>query len=180
MARTKRRIYNTLETLNLTGLSPTVQTGYVPLWHQAPNSHQETFLRARAECEVTALVNAPGFDIPPENWWGQTYVWLSAFWLPVATAVHQPTAGTNVDYLGSVQLTPQRFPLETNAGEYIVIWKTAEPLIAQTARKSAITTVGPIVQFQLDFYDPQFVFSNAWADTVQNVFVRGFSLWEDP
>jgi len=180
IARTKRRIYSDFAALSITGLNPSVSTGMRTLSLLAPNSHQETFLRSRAEAVVTVDVNAPGFVIPPEFWWTQTFVYMVAFWLPSNTTALQPSGGTNVDYLGSVLLKPRRYPLETNAGEYSVVWTSEEPLETQTARKSLTASTGPQVVWQIHMYDPQFVFSNGWADTSANVFVRGFALWEDP
>jgi len=180
MARTKRRIYDDNNLLSVTGISPTVATGIVIRHHTAPNSHQETLLRARAEVEAVALVNAPGFDIPPEFWWGQTYLVLAAFWLPSNSATLQPLDGSSEGYLGSVSLYPTRFPIETNAGEYAIVWKPLEPLVTQTARKSLTATTGPGVLFQVHMYDPQFVWSNGWADVDLNLSGRFFTLWEDP
>lgn len=178
--RTKRRIYDSANLLSVTGISPTVATGIVLRHHVAPHSHQETLLRTRSECQAAVLVNAPGFDIPPEFWWGQTYLVLAAFWLPSSSATLQPLDGSSVDFLGSVTLKPKRYPLETNAGEYLVMWTSEEPLITQTARQSPAASTGPGVLFQLHMYDPQFVFSNAWGDTNIDLMARCFSLWEDP
>lgn len=180
MARTKRRIYNDAHLLSVTGISPTADTGIVMLHHVAPHSTQETFLRSRSEAVVTVDVNAPGFDIPPEFWWTQTFVYLNVHWVPSNTAALQNTSGSSVDYLGSVLLKPRRYALETNAGEYSVVWSSEEPLVTQTARQSPTATTGPGVLFQLHFYDPQFVFSNGWADTSANLFTRAWTLWEDP
>jgi hypothetical protein len=180
MTRTKRRIYTSVNLSSITGLPPTVATGVVATHHTAPNSHQETFLRCNVDGQVTVDVNAPGFDIPPEFWWTQTFVFLTAFWVPSSSLTHQPTDGSNMDFLGQRVMQPRRYPLETNAGEYAIVWTCSEPLITETARKSATASTGPNVLFQVDMYDPQFVFSNGWADTSANISLRTFSLWEDP
>jgi hypothetical protein len=180
MSRTRRRIYNEANLISVTGMNPSTSTGIVALHHVAPNSTQETFLRCRAEAQVTVLVNAPGFNIPPEFWWGQSFAVLYAHWLPSNSAVLQTRSGSSSNYLGSVTLKPERFPLETNAGEYVVKWTSEEPLITETARKSLTAVSGPGVLFQLGFYDPQFVFSNFWSDVNIDIMVRAFTLWEDP
>jgi len=180
MARTKRRIYSTTFMDSTTAFPPSVGTGIVASHHAAPHDLHETFLRSRMEAQLSVDVNAPGFDIPPEFWWTQTYVWVSAFWVPSNTTVHQPTDGTSVDYLGSMQLRPQRFPLETNAGEYAIIWTTTEPMITETARKATTNSTAPNVLFQIDAHDPQFVLSGFWTDVSVNVYMRNFTLWEDP
>jgi hypothetical protein len=178
--RTKRRIYTSQQLLSVTGISPSVSTGIAMAHHLAPHSTQETFLRGRMEAHAQVAVNAPGFDIPPEFWWVQTRITAAMFWVPSNSATLQPLDGSSVDYLGSVELYPSRHAIETNAGEYAIIWDTRYPLVTQTARKSAIATTGPGIMFQLHFYDPQFVFSNFWTDVSINLFSRHFSLWEDP
>lgn len=178
--RTKRRIYNSTNLNGVTGMSPSVATGIVLAHHLAPHSTQETFLRSRYEVQASVDVNAPGFDIPPEFWWTQTFVVAAVFWVPSNSATLQPLDGSSVDFLGSLTLKPRRYPLETNAGEYSIIWTAEQTLITETARKSAIATTGPGVLFQAHVYDPQFVFSNAWADTNINFHSRQFTMWEDP
>jgi hypothetical protein len=161
-------------------MSPSASTALLVENHIAPHSHQETLLRTRSDLQASVLVNAPGFDIPPEFWWGQTFVYLAAFWVPTNSNTLQAAAGTSEGYLGSTVLTPRRYPLETNAGEYVVIWNTEEPLVTQTARQSPTATLGPNVLFQAEVDDPGFVFSNSYADVSVNFAVRAFSLWEDP
>lgn len=178
--RTKRRIYTSQNLNSVTGMSPSVATGIVLAHHLAPNSTQETFLRSKFQVQASVLVNAPGFDIPPEFWWAQTFVVAAAFWLPSNSATLQPLDGSSRNYLGDMTLKPRRYPLETNAGEYAIVWTSEEALITQTARESAIATTGPGVLFQVHVYDPQFVFSNAWADVSVNFHSRQFTLWEDP
>lgn len=178
--RTKRRIYSTQRHLSITGLSPSASTAMIAETHIAPHSHQETLLRTRSTLQVSVSVAAPGFDIPPENWWAQTFVSLSAFWVPFNPVVLQPDTGTSELFLGSTVLTPARYPLETNPGEYVVMWTCEEALVTQTGRQSGIASTGPTVIYQAEMQDPQFVFSNGWMDTSANVYVRAFSLWEDP
>lgn len=178
--RTKRRIYNRVYSIGAASSPPSRGTGYTLLHHSAPHSTQETFLRLRADAEVRVAVSAPGFVIPPEFWWAQTTVELMASWLPSNSTTPQPIFGTSSNFLGSVALHAARYPLETNPGEYVVTWVTKEPLITETARQSPTATTGPGILLELKMDDPEFVFSQGWADTSINFYGSLFTLWEDP
>ena len=177
--RTKRRVYGDDFALS-TSFPFGTGTGVVATHHFNPGSSHSTFLRLRAEAEVTVDVNGPTFDIPPEFWWSQTFLHLNAFWVPSLSTAHQPSTGNSEHYLGSVTLKPRLYAAAAVAGEYSVIWTSEEPLICRTARQSPTATVGPTILFQIDGIDPGEVLAMNYADVSVNYYTRTFTLWEDP
>lgn len=180
MARTRRRKYTDITHLSVFGPPSTSAFGYLADRHVGPFSPQETFLRSRSEAQVTALVNAPGGDIPPEFWWAQTFLHLGAYFVPSISTSIPAAFGTDEGYLGSVTLKPRRYPIETNPGEYAVVWTAEEALVTQTARLSPETPTGPEVLFVIHGVDPDQVLAGTFLDVSVNIYLRAFTLWEDP
>lgn len=180
MARTKRRQHGFEFGTGIAPFPPSAATGGILFKHFAPNSHQETFLRGAYQLNMSVAVNAVGFDIPPENWWTQTFIMASMFWMPSTTSIVQPVDTFAENFLGSSLLEVRRFETLATTTEYAVTWSMDEPLIVQTARQSPTATGGPEILFQVSIIDPGFVFSGTYADISVNYGAKGFSLWEDP
>jgi hypothetical protein len=174
------RVYNSILVNPVPTPSVVTSWGAVLLQHHTPTATGlATLLRTRSELQFTAAVGAPGLGIPPEVWWAQCSVTLSAWWVPTGSLTLLPLSGSTSQYLGSQLLQKRLVASPSSPSEYYVEFFTDDPLVTETSRKPVGAHTSATVNFQLGVTDPQFALTGGFGGITQSAFLRAFSLWGD-
>lgn len=150
---------------------------WVLLVKQAPVSNHDTFLRLRHELVVSVAVGTSVSDVPPEHWWLEAGVFVTAWWSPTGSLVPGPTAGTSEHFLGSKLLVPAQYESPSSPTSYTVVWHMTEPLVTDTSRVDATATVKPTVILSLYVYDPANALNGTYGAIDLNYYGRSHILW---
>jgi len=177
MVLLKARAYHDIIGTNVVPLVATSASPHVLLVQSAPVSNHDTFLRAVVEFSFTAVVGAPTSDVPPEQWWAQTGVFLTGWWSPTGSSVPGATAGTSEHFLGSRLLYPTLVASPSAPTEYYVTWAPIEPLVFENSRVDLTATVRPTFILSLYVFDVDHALDGTYAAIDANYYGRVNSIW---
>ncbi|HEY1126479.1 MAG TPA: hypothetical protein VGF83_01845 [Actinomycetota bacterium] len=178
MALTKHRIYGTYPQTNLATLYAPPTTPLGVAHHVAPGGTDDTFLRLRAQFQMSVIVGST--DPPPEAWWPSCSVTLIAWWRPDAATGTGAANGTSEHYLGSAVLGSTIVPSPTAPDEYTVLWRMEEDLVTQTYRHDLEAAAGPSVNLGLVVYDTEPALTGLYSSIRIDYEARLFTAWGTP
>lgn len=177
MVLPKVRQYSDLIGTNINPFVGTSASPFAMLVKQAPVSNHDSFLRLRCEVVVSVAVGSSVSDVPPEAWWLQAGVFVTAWWSPTGSLVPGPTAGTSEHFLGSKLLVPSQNESPSLATSYSVVWHMTEPLVVNTSRVDLTASVKPTIVLSLYVFDPSSALDGTYGAISLNYYGRSFVLW---
>lgn len=178
MTLVKHRIYGTYPMTNQATIYAPPTTPLGVAHHVAPGGHFDSFLRLRAQFNMSVIVGSS--DAPPESWWPSCSATLIAWWRPEAATGTGAANGTSEHYLGSAVMQPTIVPSPSAPDEYTVLWHTDDDLVTETARVDPTGPAGPSVNLGLVLYDTTPALTGIYTSISISWEARLFTLWGSP